>query len=241
MSGHSKWAQIKRQKAVADKKKGAIFTKLGNAITIAAKQGGGDPAMNFKLRLAIEKAKAANMPNENIERAILKGAGGDNDAAFEKVVYEGFGPEGSAIIIEALTDNKNRTTSIVRNIFSKYGGNLGSHGSVNYLFNKKGVVRVLKSEVPSLEKLELSMIDAGAEDIIEEKNELTILTNPEKLSAIKNSLEKSGIKTESADIEMVPSSKISLPDQVANDKLLKLLKELENCEDINNYFTNVEF
>jgi YebC/PmpR family DNA-binding regulatory protein len=240
MSGHSKWAQIKRQKAVTDKKKGAIFTKLGYAITIAAKQGGGDPAMNFKLRLAIDKAKAANMPNDNIERAILKGTGGGDGATFEEVVYEGFGPEGSAVIIEALTDSKNRTTSVVRNIFSKYGGNLGSHGSVNYLFNKKGVIRVLRSEVPSLEKFELAMIDAGADDIIEEEEGLTILTSPEKLSAVKGSLEKSGVKTESADIEMVSGSKISLPDQAANDKLLKLLEELENCEDINNYFTNVE-
>jgi len=240
MSGHSKWAQIKRQKAVTDKKKGAIFTKLGYTITIAARQGGGDPAINFKLRIAIDKAKAANMPNDNIERAILKGAGGGDSASLEEVIYEGFGPEGSAVMIEALTDNKNRTTSVVRNIFSKYSGNLGSSGGVSYLFNKKGVVRVLRSEVPSLEKFELAMIDAGADDIIEEEEGLTILTRPEKLSAVKKLLEKSNIKTESADIEMVPTTKINLPDQTAKDKLSKLLEELENCEDINNYYTNVE-
>jgi YebC/PmpR family DNA-binding regulatory protein len=240
MSGHSKWTQIKRQKAVADKKKGAIFTKLGYAISIAARHGGADPDMNFKLRMAIDKAKAANMPNENIERAINKGAGGAEGAELEEVTYEGFGPGGIAIIIEALTDNKNRITSTIRNAFNKHEGSLGSNSSVNYLFNQKGVIRILKTGVNNKDEFELNLIDAGADDILEEEEGFTIYTKPDKLTITKATVEKMGITAESADLEMVPTNKVSITDQHIEDQLTKLLEELEINDDIINVYTNAD-
>jgi YebC/PmpR family DNA-binding regulatory protein len=222
MSGHSKWSQIKRQKAVADKKKGNVFTRLGKAVTIAAKQGGADPNMNFKLRLAIEKAKGANMPNDNIDRAIAKGAGGDGEIALEESVYEGFGPEGVAIIIEATTDSKNRTTSELRNIFSKHQGNMGNSGSVGYLFSKKGVLRVLKNQVPNKDDFELKLIDCGAEDIIEEEEGFVVYTAPNDLIKIKDCLEKMSVSMESSDIELIPLTRVSLSGEQAKEKLSKL-------------------
>lgn len=241
MSGHSKWSQIKRQKAVADKKKGNVFTKLGNAITVAAKHGGGDPAMNFKLRIAVEKAKAANMPNDNIERAIKKGGGADGDVQIEEAVYEGFGPGGVAIIVETTTDNKNRTTSILRNTFSKHQGNLGNSGSVGYLFRKNGVIRILKNQVPDKESFELELIDAGASDINEEEEGFTVYTAPTDLATVKEYIEAKGLTMESADIELIPiADKVTLPDEPARQKLSALLEELETADDVNNYFTNAD-
>lgn len=241
MSGHSKWSQIKRQKAVTDKKKGTLFTKLGNIITIAAKQGGGDPSMNFKLRLAVEKAKSANMPNENIERAIKKGAGGQDGLTLEEVVYEGFGPGGAAIIIEATTDNKNRITSELRNIFSKHHGNLGNSGSVSYLFGQKGVLRLAKNKVTNKEEFELKLIDLGADDIIEEEEGFTVFSAPNQLAALKEYLEKSVAVPESADIELVPITKVNLTDPHDIEKINELLGELENVDDITNFYTNADF
>lgn len=241
MSGHSKWSQIKRQKAVTDKRKGALFTKLANNITVAAKQGGGDPAMNFKLRLAIEKAKNANMPSDNVERAIKKGSGGPEGLTLEEVVYEGFGPGGAAIIIEATTDNKNRITSELRNIFSKHQGNLGNSGSVGYLFNQKGVLRFVKDKVANKDEFELKLIDLGAEDFIEEEEGFTVYTAPTKISEIREAIEKIGIAPETADIELVPSAKISITDPQDTERITKLLDELENVDDINNYYTNADF
>lgn len=240
MSGHSKWAQIKRQKAVTDKKRGNLFTKLGNAITIAAKQGDPNPEINFKLRMAIEKAKAANTPNENIERAIKRGNGELEGVVIEEVVYEGFGPAGTALIIEATTDNKNRTTASLRNILTKYQGNLGSSGSVRWMFDKKGAIRIIKDKIINKDELTLKLIDAGVEDIVEEEEGLTVYTTAEELLRIKELIEKEGIVPESAEIELVPQNKTKIEDESVKVKINKLFEELEAHDDINNYFTNAD-
>lgn len=240
MSGHSRWTQIKRQKAVTDQKRGGLFTKLGNAITVAAKQGGEDPTMNFKLRITIDKAKQSNMPNENIERAIKRGTGTGEGTTLEEVVYEGFGPAGTAIVIEATTDNKNRTSSNIRSILSKYQGNLGSTGSVLWMFAKKGVIRVEKSAVPNSEQLELQAIDAGADDILEEREGVTIYTTPEMLPTVRKTLEAKGITIAMAETELIPTTKVAITETGTKEKLQKLIEELEECEDVTNYFTNAE-
>lgn len=240
MSGHSKWAQIKRQKATTDKKRGNLFTKLGNAITVAARQGGEDPDSNFKLRLAIEKAKAANMPNENIERAIKRGMGELEGVTLEEIIYECFGPGGMAIVVESTTDNKNRTTSSLRSILSKYQGNLGGSGSVMWMFDKKGVVRILKSKVANKDELTLKLIDAGVEDIIEEEEGFTIYTKIDDLPKIKEFIEKENITPESAEIELVSQNKIKIKDESIKKKINQLFEELEADDDINNYFTNAD-
>ncbi len=240
MSGHSKWSTIKRQKGAADQKRGALFTKLGNNITIAAREGGGDAEMNFKLRLAMDKAKAANMPKENIERAIKRGTGELAGDGIEEIVYEGFGPEGVAIYIEALTDNKNRTVANIKHILSKYGGNLGGPGSVAWMFDRKGVIRILSEDLEiSEDDLSLKAIDAGAEDIVSEEDGIIIYTAPEKLEAVKKLLEKSGVKISFAETEFVPQDKVVVS-EAAKSNLEKLYEELEENEDISNYYTNEE-
>jgi len=240
MSGHSKWSQIKRQKAVADQKRGNLFTKLANAITVAVKHGGQDTSSNFKLRLAIEKARNANMPNQNVERAIKRGSGELESTTLEEVIYEAFGPNGIAIIIEATTDNKNRTTGSIRNILSKYQGNLGNSGSVMWMFDNKGVIRILKNNIKDKENFSLKIIDAGAEDIIEETEGFTILADLDKLSLLKDLIEKETIKVESAEIELVPKNKVTIDNKSTKNKINKLLEELEDNDDINNYFTNAD-
>lgn len=240
MSGHSKWSQIKRQKAVTDQKRGNLFTKLANAITIAVKRGGKDQNSNFKLRLAVEKAKSANMPNNNIERAIKRGSGELEGITLEEVIYEAFGPNGIAIIIEATTDNKNRTTSSIRNIITKYQGNLGNSGSVMWMFDKKGVIRILKNNIKNKEDFELKIIDTGADDIIEEEEGFTILTKVENLAYLKELIEKENIILESAEIELIPQNKIIVESESIKNKINKLLEELEENDDVNNYFTNAD-
>lgn len=240
MSGHSKWSQIKRQKAVADQKRGNLFTKIANTITIAVKQGGKDQNSNFKLRLAVEKAKSANMPNNNIERAIKRGSGELEGITLEEIIYEAFGPNGIAIIVEATSDNKNRTTSSIRNILTKYQGNLGNSGSVTWMFDKKGVIRILKNNIKNKEDFELRIIDAGADDIIEEEEGFTILTKVEKLAYLKELIEKENIILESAEIELIPQNKIIIESESIKNKINKLLEELEENDDVNNYFTNAD-
>jgi len=243
MSGHSKWAQIKRQKQSTDQKRGNLFTKLSNAITVAARQGGGDPASNFKLRLAIDKARQANMPSENVERAIKKGAGSLGDVKIEEVTYEGFGPEGTAFVVEALTDNKNRTTAEIRNIFSKYGGNLAGDGSVAWMFEKKGVIRISREtfeEIRDRQDLELQIIDAGASDFEEEPEGFIIYTALESLHQVKEYLEGKNIKLETAELELVPKNKIKVGRESAKEQLEKIYSELEDNDNINNYYNNVE-
>ncbi len=241
MSGHSKWSTIKRQKATTDAKRGAIFTKLGNLITIAAREKGGNPETNFSLRIAIDKAKTANMPKENIDRAIKRGTGELGGEQIEELLYEGFGPAKSQFIIKALTGNKNRSAANIRHIFTKYGGSLGS---VMWNFEQKGVIRIkdeeLKNKDLPSEEFELGLIDEGVDDIIKEDEGITIYTKVEDLQKVKNFLEQKNIKIESADIEYVEKEKqqVSKDDR---DKVEKFIEELENCEDVADYYTNVDF
>lgn len=239
MSGHSKWATTKRQKAVVDAKKGAIFTKFGNLITIAAREKGGDPAVNFMLRMAIEKAKGANMPKENIERAIKRGTGELSGAVIEEIYYEGIGPANSQFIVKSLTDNRNRSASTIRHAFTKYGGSLGN---VGWNFEKKGVIMILKEELDrqklNLDELELELIDAGIDDLIKEDEGLTVYTPMENLQKIKEFFESKGIKVESAQIEFVPKDTIEARGE-EKERLEKFIGELEDNEDVSDYYTNV--
>lgn len=237
MSGHSKWTQIKRKKAAADVKKGAVFTRLSQNITLAAREGG-DPETNFKLRLAVEQARDASLPKENIERAIKRGTGELGGGNLTEVTYEGYGPGGSQIIIKAVTDNVNRTVSELRHILDKSGGSLGSAGAVMWNFTEKGVARVLKGGVGK-DEIELAAIEAGADDIQDEEDGLTILTAVKNLHALKNSLETKGFKIESADIEYVPKTTAEL-NEADRQKFETLTQELEDCEDVHDYYTNVE-
>src|SRR5437868_14801065 len=205
MAGHSKWAGIKHKKAIVDARRGKLFTKLARAITVAAKEGGGDPDGNPSLQLAIQKAKDASMPKDNIERAIAKGTGEGGDAdALETVVYEGYGPGGVALLVEAVTDNRNRTGSEVRHIFSKHNGNLGEPGSVAYLFDKKGLV-VVDGERYSEDDLMVA-IDAGAEDISADDDIFEIICDPSDLTAVRGALDEAGIEVETAEVAQMPKS-----------------------------------
>lgn len=233
MSGHSRWSKIHRQKSVADSKRGALFTKLGNAITIAAKAGGGDPTMNFKLQLAIDKAKTGNMPKDNIERAIKRGRGEVEGKKIEEITYEGFGPSGTAFIIEALTDNRNRTSAVMKHILSKYGGSLGGPGSVAWMFEPKGIIRTQDIS----EQLELELIDAGASDITEEEGGMTVQTAPADLKKVKDRLEQAGKSVDYAEIEHIAKDQKSVDDKT-KEKLQKLFDELDNIQDVNNFYTN---
>lgn len=237
MSGHSKWAQIKRQKGVADVKKGSLFTKLGRVITVVAKEGGGNPETNFKLRLAMDKAKAANMPNENIERAIKRGTGEGNEDKLETITYEAYGPAGTALVIEALTDNRNRTISIIRGIINKYQGNLAGTNSVLWMFEPKGVIGINLGQ--NKEEVELKAIDAGADDVVEEGENLFVYTKPADLKIVKDQLEKNGIKAEYAEIELLPKTKV-VPDEKTKEKIKALFNELDDNEEVNNYYSNAD-
>lgn len=248
MSGHSKWAKVKHKKGVADLKKSATFTKLANAITVAAKQGGGEPDTNFKLQLAIDKAKSANMPKDNIERAIKRGTGELAGQAIEEAVYEGYGPAGIAIIIEALTDNKKRTVSDIRHVLTRFGGNLG--GNVLWMFEKKGAIRIAKDKLnikspEDLDNFILKAIDWGAEDVKEETGELegevAIYTKTQDLQKMKQALEKEGVEVTYAEVEYIPKDVIKVADEGTKDKLKQIYEELDNLEDVNNFYTNAEF
>ena len=230
MAGHSKWASIKHKKKATDAKRGALFTKLTRAIQVAAREGGGDPTGNPALALAIQKAKDASMPKDNIERAIAKGTGADADAeSFETVLYEGYGPAGVAVLVESLTDNRNRTGSEVRHIFSKSGGNLGEPGSVAWVFDKKGLI-VVDAERYTEDDLFVA-IDAGAEDVAIDENVYEVLTAPEDLAAVRQALEEAGVELESAEIAMQPKSTVDVPEgQVA--QLVRLIENLEDHDDV---------
>lgn len=233
MSGHSKWHSIKQKKGAADAKKGKIFTKLARAITVAAK-GNPDPGANFQLRLAIDQAKSANMPKDNIERAISHATGEGKDA-LEEVMYEAYGPGGVAIIIEALTDNKNRTVANLKHIFASYGGSLASSGSVAYMFERKGMVR-LKSIGANPEEMELALIDAGAEDIGDEDGMKVIISAPEKLKNILNALGE--IEVEYSGLEWVAKERVT-PDEETLERIDKLFNALEEDDDVNDYSSNL--
>ena len=237
MSGHSKWAQIKRKKGAADVKKGAVFTRLSQNITLAAREGG-DPETNFKLRMAVELARDASLPKENITRAIKRGTGELAGGELTQVIYEGYGPAGSQIIIKAVTDNVNRTVSQLRQILTKSGGSLAGSGAVMWNFEQKGVARLLKGGL-NKDELELAAIDGGADDIQEEEDGLTILTGVKNLYNLKRSLEQKGVKIESADIEYIPKTAVVLsePDR---QKFDSLVQELEEMQDMSDYYTNIE-
>jgi len=239
MSGHSKWSTIKRQKGANDAKRGAIFTKLSREIIQAAKQGGGDPAMNFKLRLAIRRAKAANMPNDNIERAIGKGTGGGSDEQLDEIQYEGYGPGGTAFIVSALTDNRNRTVAEVRHQFSRAGGNLGETGSVAWQFEAKGLITVpVDGKDP--DELALEAIDAGAEDVDVQDGVVEVKTDPASLEAVRKALEAKGLEVENADFAMVPKMTVELDEKAAH-QVLRLIEGLEDLEDVQRVYTNADF
>ena len=239
MSGHSKWSTIKRKKGAADAKRGALFGKLSRAITVAAREGGGDPDMNPALALAVSKAKDGNMPNDNIARAIEKGTGAGSDAeTFERITYEGYAPGGVAVLVEVLTDNRNRAASDVRYIFSKNGGNLGTSGSVSYLFDRKGIILVPADEVDEDELMELAL-EAGAEDMEPQENDYRIITEPGDFMAVRERLEAAGVPYERAEVTMQPQNTIDLDATTAN-QTLRLIDALEENDDVQEVYANFD-
>ena len=240
MSGHSKWANIKRKKEATDAKKGAIFTKIGKEITVAVKMGGsGDPNINSKLKDVISKAKANNMPNDNINRCIQKALGDGNTANYENIVYEGFGPCGIAVIVEAMTDNKNRAAADIRCIFSKSGGNLGQTGSVSYMFNKKGYILIEKNNSISEDDLMLEVLDAGAEDFVSEEEYVEIYTAPEDFSKVKDVVESKNLNILEADVRQIATIKKELNEE-EEQKVQNFLDKLDDNEDVQNVWHNAD-
>jgi len=241
MSGHSKWSTIKRKKGVADAKRSNVFAKVSKIITLAARDGGGDPNANFKLKLAVDKAKSVNMPHDNIDRAIKKGTGELEGAAqIEDVTYEAYGPGGVAIIIESITDNKNRTVSEIKKILSDNEGKLGGGGSVSWMFERKGVIRISTYSADKKEEIELLAIENDASDIKEEDSSLVIYVIPEKLSNLKEILEKEGIKIESSEVELIVKNSVKVNDQSILKKVEKLMEELDEHDDVNEIYSNIE-
>ncbi|MCX7951817.1 MAG: YebC/PmpR family DNA-binding transcriptional regulator [Clostridiales bacterium] len=240
MAGHSKWANIKHRKGKQDALKAKIFTKLGKEIAVAVKEGGANPDANSRLRDAIAKAKANNMPVDNIERAIKKASGELGSVNYEEIVYEGYGPNGVAVIVQALTDNRNRTASEVRHTFEKFGGNLGTTGCVSFLFEKKGVLVVEKSDDIDEDEIMMMALDAGAEDFSSEEEVYEIITSPEDFSTVREALENNGIQFVSAEVSMVPTTYASISGEAA-EKFEKMLDRLEENDDVQNVWHNAEF
>ena len=243
MSGHSKWSTIKHQKGVADVRRGALFTKLARAITLAVRSGGGaDPDMNFRLRLAIDKAKASNMPSDNIARTIKRasGDGADGGEKLEEIVYEGYGPGGSAILLQVVTTNRNRTAGELRSTFNRGGGNLGEAGCVSWNFETKGVITVKIADKARAEELGLMAIDAEADDVKVDDGLLEVYTAPDKLSQVGKTLESAGVTIASSEVSLVPKNTILLEPRAA-EQTLKLLDNLEELDDVQKAYTNADF
>lgn len=238
MSGHSKWANIKHRKGAADARRGKIFTRLIKEITMAARLGGGDMSCNPRLRAAILEAKAENMPKDNIERGIKKGTGEIEGVSYEEIIYEGYGPGGAAVMVESMTDNKNRAVADIRHIFSKCGGNLGENGCVSYMFDKKGLIEVNKNGV-SEDVLMETALEAGAEDIREEDTTFEVITSPPAFEAVKAALEAAAIKYEMAEVTMIPQTTLNLTGKEA-EQMLRLMEMLEDCEDVQKLYTNAD-
>jgi len=238
VSGHSKWSQIKRQKGVNDSKRGQIFTKLGREITVAARDGGGDPDANFRLRLAVQRARENNMPVENIDRAIKRGTGGGEGAALEEITYEGYGVGGAAILVDAMTDNKNRAAADVRSTFTRHGGGLGESGCVGWLFDKRGVISV---EVGNQDEDELSLlaIDAGAEDVKVEDGTLEVYTDPGEMEAVRQALESRKLTITNAEVTMIPKTTVQL-DPKGTITVMKMMEKLEELDDVQAVHSNIE-
>ena len=235
MSGHSKWSTIKRKKGAIDAKRGKIFTRLIKEITVAARAGGGDIEGNPRLRTAVAAAKAENMPKDNITRAIKKGTGEIAGEIYEEIMYEGYGPGGVAILVECMTDNRNRTVADVRHFFSKSNGNLGEFGCVSWMFEKKGLILVDKKTV-SEEKLMDLALEAGADDVVEEENEFQIHTAPEAFDSVRSTLEEGGVAFVDASISMIPKNTIEVTDEKVAKSLLKLMENLEDHDDVQNVY-----
>ncbi len=240
MSGHSKWSTIKRKKGAADAKRGQLFSKLSRAIIVAAKEGGPDPDANATLATAIQKARDASMPKDNIERAIARGAGaGAASHRYEHVTYEGYGPGGIAVFVEALTDNRNRTAAEVRHIFTKFDGNLGESGSVAWIFERKGVILVATDSADE-DELTLAAADGGAEDVVVEGSSYQITAAPEDLTAVRSALESEGFTLDSADLTMVPKTTVEITDESSAKTALRLIDALEDSEDVQDVYANFD-
>lgn len=237
MSGHSKWANIKNRKGKQDAVKGKVFTKMAKLIAVAAREGGSDPDMNAKLRDAVAKAKAANMPNDNIDRAIKKGAGELSDAVYEEITYEGYGPSGVAVIVQCLTDNKNRTAGDVRHAFDKNGGNLGTSGCVSFMFTKRGRIFVEKSDEIDEEELMMTALDAGAEDMETSEDGYTIYTTPEDFAAVMDGIQNAGIDVLNGEVAMIPSTETALNEEDTK-KMEKMLDMFEDNDDVQEVWHN---
>ena len=239
MSGHNKWSTIKNKKGKADAARGKIFTKIGRELAVAVKQGGSDPASNARLRDVIAKAKANNMPNDNINRSIKKAAGELGAINYEELVYEGYGAGGVAVIVETLSDNKNRTASDVRHIFDKYGGSMGATGCVSWMFDRKGVLVIEKNDSVDEDTLMMAAIDAGAEDFSPEDEVYEITTAPEDFGTVREALEHDGYEVLSAELDMIPQNTLT-PDAATQAKIQKLLDMLEDNDDVQNVYHNAE-
>jgi YebC/PmpR family DNA-binding regulatory protein len=239
MSGHSKWSTIKRKKGAADAKRGALFGKLSRAITVAAREGGGDTETNPALHLAVQKARDANMPNDNIQRAVDKGTGAGSDAeTFERITYEGYAPGGVAVLVDVLTDNRNRAASDVRYIFSKNGGKLGTTGSVAYLFERKGIILVPRDATDEDELMEIAL-ESGAEDVAEQENDYRVVTTPEDFTAVREAMGTADVAFENAEITMVPQNSIDLDAGTAR-QTLRLIDALEENDDVQEVYANFD-
>jgi YebC/PmpR family DNA-binding regulatory protein len=240
VSGHSKWSTIKHKKGAADARRGKLFSKLTRAIIVAAKEGGPDPGANLALQNAIEKARSYSMPKDTIDRAIAKGSGADADAsAFETVVYEGYGPSGVAVIVEALTDNRNRTAGEVRHVFSKNDGNLGGSGAVSWLFERRGLV-VVDAEGVDEDELTLAAAEGGADDVSLDGSTYQITSSPESLSAVREAVEAAGCAIDSAELTMVPKTTVEVADENDAKKILRLIDQLEDNDDVQDVYANFD-
>ena len=238
MSGHSKWSTIKHKKGAADKKRAKIFTKLIKEITVAARMGGGDPESNPRLRHAVASAKAQNMPKDNVERAIKKGTGDMDGVNYEEIIYEGYGPGGVAVMVECLTDNKNRTIADVRFIFNKAGGNVGTDGCVAWMFDKKGLIVISKENADEDTLMEVAL-EAGAEDIRDEDEVFEVLTAPEDYDAVKDAIDAAQIPCESAEISMIPQNTTAVEGKEA-EQMVRFMDALDDCDDIQHFYTNAD-
>ncbi|SHM53394.1 DNA-binding regulatory protein, YebC/PmpR family [Caldanaerovirga acetigignens] len=239
MSGHSKWANIKHKKAKMDAQKGKLYTKLSKMIIVAVREGGPDPEANSRLRDVIEKAKEANMPNENIIRAIKRGSGELGGENLEEALYEGYGPGGAAILLEVMTDNRNRTAAELRHIFDKHGGNLGEAGCVAWMFEKKGLLIIEKNEGINAEEIMMLAIEAGADDVEEQEDSIEIITSPEQFETVKNVLQENNVKLSSAEITYLPKTTMTLSEK-DGEMMEKLLEALDDHDDVQNVYTNYE-
>jgi YebC/PmpR family DNA-binding regulatory protein len=240
MAGHSKWHNIKNKKGKEDAKRAKIFTKLTRYIIVAVREGGPDPEFNPALKAAIEKAKAANMPNDNIERAIKKGSGESGANAFEEIKYEGYGPGGIAVFVTCLTDNRNRTASDVRHAFDKFGGNLGQSGCVSYMFDKKGLILIERQDGISEDDLMMEALDLGAEDINIDEDGFEIITSPEDFNQVRDGLSERGYKFAAAEISYIPQNTIALTDEEDMKNMMKLIETLEENDDVQEVYHNWE-